>query len=225
MSPLRREWLFSLVVAGLCLGLAFLELTQIPEAPHGFHARGLVTAVDNSQVRQNLIIRTENQFLTVRLLSGPHRGEELNLTNTLTGKLEFDEFYETGDTALVEYDVKDGKPSQGVPRGHYRLQLQMVLIGLFAALLLVVAGGTGLKAMLSFVFSGMVLWQLFFPLLLRGFPPIPLGLGIVALLTAVITFAVGGPDIEPETSTRNTISRGGLLVSRSSSCGWIISRK
>ena len=36
---------------------------------------------------------------------------------------------------------------------------------------------------------------------------------------APITLAVGSPDIEPETSTRNTISRGGLFVSRSSSCG------
>ena len=42
---------------------------------------------------------------------------------------------------------------------------------------------------------------------------------------ASTTLAVGSPDIEPETSTRNTISRGGLFVSRSSSCGWIISMK
>ena len=40
-----------------------------------------------------------------------------------------------------------------------------------------------------------------------------------------ITFAVGWPDIEPDTSTRNTISRGGLFFSRSSSCGWIMRRK
>jgi uncharacterized membrane protein len=38
----------------------------------------------------------------------------------------------------------------------------------------------------------MVLWKLFFPLLLRGFPPISTGLGIVALLTGVICFSVGG---------------------------------
>jgi hypothetical protein len=34
----------------------------------------------------------------------------------LTGKMEFDEFYEAG-VVLVEYDVADGKPSHGVARG------------------------------------------------------------------------------------------------------------
>jgi uncharacterized membrane protein len=148
--------------------------------------------VDNSQVRQNLIIKTEAQNLTVRLLSGPHKGQEIFVTNMLTGKLEFDEFYESGSIVLVEYDEVDGKPDHGIARGHYRLQMQLILIGLFALLLLLVAGVTGLKAMLSFIFTAMVLWKLYFPLLLNGFSPIPSGLAIVAMLTAVITFSVGG---------------------------------
>jgi uncharacterized membrane protein len=192
MSSLRREWLFSLVIAAVCIGLAFIDLAQVPRASSGLHARGLITAVDNSNVRQNLIVKTEAQFLTARLLSGPHRGQELSVTNMLSGKMEFDEFYEEGTVILVEYDLLGGKLDNALARGHYRLGMQLVLIGLFGLLLLVVAGVTGLKAMLSFVFAGMVLWKLFFPLLLRGWPPLSTGLGVVALLTAVITFSVGG---------------------------------
>jgi uncharacterized membrane protein len=192
MRHQRREWLFSLVIASICIGLAFVDLARIPSAPAGLHARGRITAVDNSNVRTNLIVRTESQFLTVKLLSGPHKGQEMVLTNMLTGKMEFDEFYEVGAVVLVEYDAIGGKPANGLARGHYRLQLQLVLIGLFALLLVGVAGVTGLKAALSFVFAGMVLWKLFFPLLLRGYPPIATGLAVVALLTGVITFSVGG---------------------------------
>lgn len=192
MSINTREWLFSLIIACICIGLAFLDLSHIPQSPKGIHARGRITAVDNSQVRQNLIIKTEAQNLTVRLLSGPHKGQEIFVTNMLTGKLEFDEFYESGSIVLVEYDEVDGKPDHGIARGHYRLQMQLILIGLFALLLLLVAGVTGLKAMLSFIFTAMVLWKLYFPLLLNGFSPIPSGLAIVAMLTAVITFSVGG---------------------------------
>lgn len=192
MSTSRREWLFSFVIATICIGLAFLDLARIPRAPRGLHARGLITAVDNSHVRQNLIVKTEAQILTVRLLDGPHKGQQISITNRLTGKMEFDEFYETGKVLLVEYDMADGKPTDGVARGYYRLQMQLVLIGLFGLLLLVVAGVTGLKAVLSFVFAAMVLWKLFFPLLLRGYPPLSTGLGVVAVLTAVITFSVGG---------------------------------
>jgi uncharacterized membrane protein len=192
MSTIRREWLFSLVIALICIGLCFVNLSRIPQTSGGLHCRGLITSVDNSQVRVNLIVKTENQFLTVRLLNGPHKGREISITNMLTGKMELDEFYEAGGVVLVEYDIVEGKPAHGMARGYYRLHFQLVLIGLFAALLLFTAGITGLKAMLSFVFTALVLWKVFFPLLLKNYPPLSTGLMIVAVLTAVITFSVGG---------------------------------
>jgi uncharacterized membrane protein len=192
MSTLRREWIFSLVIAAICVVLAFVDVARIPSAPEGLRCRGRITAVDDSLVRVNLIVKTGPQFLTVRLLNGPHEGQEVPVVNMLTGKMEMDEFYETGKVILVEYAAPDGKPSNAIARGYYRLRLLLVLAVLFFALLLAVAGVTGLKAALSFVFSAMVLWKLFFPLLLRGFPPIATGLGIVTLLTAVICFSVGG---------------------------------
>ena len=192
MSRTYREWLFALLIAFICLILAFVDIADTPKAPSGLHGRAEVIHVDNSQVRINLIIKTETQYLTVRLLNGPHKGHEFTIGNWLSGKMEFDEFYEIGDVVLVEYDIVDGFPNHGMARGHYRLGMQLVLIFAFAFLLLLFAGVTGLKAMLSFVFAAMVLWKLFFPLLLRGYPPLPTGLAIVALLIAVITFSVGG---------------------------------
>lgn len=192
MSAMRREGLFLLVISLMCAALLFVDLSKAPSAPKGLHSRALITAVDNSHVHVNLIVKTEHQVLTVRLLNGPHRGQELSIVNMLTGKMEIDEFYETGGVVLVEYDVVGGKPAHGVARGYYRLHLQLMLVALFALLLLFVAGVTGLKAVLSFVFAALVLWKLFFPMLLRGAPPLSTGLALVAVLTAVITFSVGG---------------------------------
>ncbi len=214
MTSSRRDWLFALLIAAICVGLSFVDLTaRIPKAPAGIHARGLVTAVDNSHVRRNLIVKTESQFLTVRLLDGPHKGQELSISNMLTGKMELDEFYEVGAVVLVEYDMASGKPANGLARGHYRLRLQIFLIGLFSLLLLVIAGVTGVKAALSFVFAAMVLWKVFFPLVLRGYPPIPTGLGMVALLTAVITLSVGG------LNRRGTATFAGSMLGVILTCG------
>jgi uncharacterized membrane protein len=213
MSTRRREWLFALVITAVCAGLSFVDLAAIPQAMVGIHARGLITAVDNSHVRTNLIVKTQAQFLTVRLLDGPHQGQELPITNMLTGKMEFDEFYEAGKEILVEYDERGGKPGNGLARGHYRLRLQLVLIGLFGLLLVAVAGVTGLKAALSFIFTAMVLWKLFFPLLLRGYPPLATGLAIVALLIAVITFSVGG------LNRRGTATFAGSMLGVLLTCG------
>lgn len=192
MSHLRRELLFSLIIALVCIVLGFVDLGHIQPAPQGLRHRALITDVDNSSVRVNLIVKTNAQYLTVKLLDGPHKGQSMDVVNMLTGKMELDEFYETGKVILVEYQVKDGKPVNAMARGYYRLRLQLVLISLFVILLLVVAGVTGLKAALSFIFAAMVLWKLFFPLLLLGYPPLITGLSIVALLTAVICFSVGG---------------------------------
>jgi uncharacterized membrane protein len=189
---MNREWIFSIILTCISIGLYFLDLSRAAKMESGLHARGSVIAVDNSRVRRNLIVKTEEQFLTVMLLDGPHAGKELSVTNMLTGKLEFDEFYDVGATVLVEYDVRSGRPANAVVRGHYRLRLQLILIGLFGLLLIVVAGVTGLKAALSFIFAAMVLWKAFFPLILRGYPPLLTGLALVAILTAVITFSVGG---------------------------------
>ncbi|NCC29849.1 MAG: YibE/F family protein, partial [Gammaproteobacteria bacterium] len=161
MSRIGREWLFAAVIAVVCILLLNLDLAPPgPPAERGLHARGLIVDVDNSRVRTNLIIKTEAQVLSVRLLDGPAKGEEIAVTNMLTGKLELDEFYETGSVILVEYDLLDGQPAHGMARGHHRLQMQLLLIGCFVALLIGVAGVTGLKAALSFVFAALVLWKL-----------------------------------------------------------------
>jgi uncharacterized membrane protein len=97
-----------------------------------------------------------------------------------------------GDVILVEYDTENEKPRYGKARGHYRLNLQIFLIDLFGILLLAVGGITGFNALLSFIFSAAILWKVYFPLLLKGYPPIPLGLAVTALLTAIICFSVGG---------------------------------
>ncbi|MBN1656574.1 MAG: YibE/F family protein [Deltaproteobacteria bacterium] len=213
IQAIPRDWLFSSVIAALCIGLGFVDLSPVPPAITGQHARARVIAVDNSQVRVNLMVKTELQILEVRLLNGPHKGHDLTINNMLTGKMELDEFYQVSDELLVEYDVSDQKPRYGTARGHYRLQLQLVLIVLFGVLLLLIAGVTGLKAVLSFFFVAMVLWKVFFPLVLRGWAPIPTGMGVVASLTAVITLSVGG------LNRRGTATFLGSIMGVSLTCG------
>ena len=192
MPLIRRELLFSLIIALLCTVLWFLDIAQMEPAPSGVHCRAEVIAVDNSRVHTNLIVKTNIQLLTVRLLSGPHQGQTVEVVNMLTGKMELDEVYEKGTTILIEYNGGNDTPENAVARGVYRLGLQLFLITLFTLLLIGVAGVTGLKAALSFIFSALVLWKLFFPLLLLGYPPLLTGMGIVTLLTGTICFSVGG---------------------------------
>ncbi|MBN2039311.1 MAG: YibE/F family protein [Spirochaetes bacterium] len=210
---LKRELIFSIVIAILSILLYFLDIGKIPEAPGGTRSRGLITDVNNSRVRTNLIVKTNAQYLTVKLLDGPFKGDTIQVVNMLTGKMEIDEFYVSGRTILVEYNVREGKPVDGIARGYYRLRLQLILICLFTLLLIAIAGVTGLKAALSFIFAAIVLWKLFFPLLLFNFSPIWTGLGIVSLLTGVICFSVGGM------TYRGMITYSGSMLGVFVTCG------
>jgi uncharacterized membrane protein len=191
---LRLSFFLLLAAAGLWT-VSFAPLSGTRSA-HGkeniFRVRARVEAVDNSHVKTNLIIRTEEQILRIRLIGGSHKGTVLEAVNFLTGKMELDEWYRAGQIILAEYEVKEGAPAYARPLGIYRLHLQILLVGLFGILLLALAGWTGFNAILSFVVSALMLWKLFFPMLLRGWPPLLTGLALTALLTAVITLAVGG---------------------------------
>lgn len=79
------------------------------------------------------------------------------------------------------------------PQSHYRLGTEIFLLGLFALLLLVFGGWAGLKALLSFLFSALMIWKVLVPLMLKGADPVLLSLGTVAAMSAVIIFLVAGP--------------------------------
>lgn len=182
-----------IVMVGLCVALLFV--------PTGFEAQAdkpsrrataRVLSVDNADLKQHQLVRVGSQGLRVRLEDGPDSGRELDVVNPVMGKMEMDEIYRPGERLLVEYIVREGKITRAVARGHYRLTSQWLLAGLFAVLLVGVAGWTGLKAILTFAFAALMLWRVMIPAFLRGYDPILVALGVVAALTAATSFLIGG---------------------------------
>jgi uncharacterized membrane protein len=197
MSKNRTSDLFMvLLFSGLCLLLFFYQPKEC--APSEAMQKTLrhcarVTAVDNSDMDVIQMVKVGSQRLQAELLQGPGKGASLTVMNNLVGKMELDEVYSKGDKVLVQYRLNaGGTPEHGVARGHYRIHIILLLLGLFAGLLLLVAGVTGFKALLSFAFAALVIWKVMIPLFLRGINPIPVALGIVAALTASISFLIGG---------------------------------
>ncbi len=198
MSVLRglrnANLLFVVFFAALCAVLLLIPTGFEHLAPQdSFRARARVLEVDNSEMRRNLIVMTGRQLLKVEVLGGPHAGKTATVENQLTGKMELDEVYRAGNDILVEFSVADdGSIRTAYTRGRYRLGWELTLAGLFGLLLVIVAGWTGLKALLSFGFAALMIWKVMVPLFLKGYDPIIVALFVVAALTASIAFLVGG---------------------------------
>jgi uncharacterized membrane protein len=135
------------------------------------------------------VIAQGDQEVDLTVMKGSCKGQSFTAGNTLVGDPEFDYLYRPGDKALVSISANR---EQIDLIGPYRLASTALLSLLFFALLILVGGTVGLKAIISFIFSILLIWKIFIPLGLRGVDPIPLGLGIVPILTAAITLLVGG---------------------------------
>ncbi len=179
----------------ICIGLFI--------APNGFdkeidrdsiRVKALVLSTNDNLIVETGILKTGTQTLQIEILDGQFKGKQLNAFNQLVGRLEFDKMFTKGDKTLTVLNLNQNR-SEIISANvvdHYRINIEFWLLISFIILLIAFAGWTGIKAILSFMFAGLAIWKLLLPGFLKGYSPIPLSLGIVALLTSVIIFLVAG---------------------------------
>jgi len=148
-----------------------------------------VTQVDNSDATIIGANRIGRQQLQLKILTGSQRGRVYAGQSLLTGAMEFDEYYRAGDTALV---VVDGDHQRIRVLSHFRLPLLGGLFGMFAVGLLVYARGIGLRSLLSFGGSVVIIWGLLIRGILAGYPIFPVTAFTCAALACLIILSVGG---------------------------------
>jgi uncharacterized membrane protein len=148
--------------------------------------------VDNAHVRQYGLVREGEQRVTAVVASGPFAGRSIVADNILLGKLEMDKMFVPGDSALLVLSLRGGEIVSAVAQDHWRLSLQGLLLGLFALALIAYAGMVGVKAVVSFLFTALLLWKVLVPATLAGHDPMLCVLGVTAALMAAIVFLVGG---------------------------------
>ncbi len=188
----RRAGILPAVFALLCLGLCFLD--SVPQYPaSGSKEKARVIRVDNSDVRDYGLLRQGSQRLEVEVLSGKFRGKRFPAVNELRAQMELDKVFAPGDVVLVGI-LSEAIPGESVinAQDHYRLNHTAWLFGLFVLLLLGFGGYVGLNALLSFVFSCLVIWKVVVPLALRGVEPITLTFAAVMVLSTAIILLVAG---------------------------------
>ena len=188
----RRDAVMVVVFLLACVALWFLDILHTAPPPEGVKCKARVLSVDNTNIFTIGLLRKGEQHVRLKVLNGPYKGREFNGTNIIRANMELDKVFEPGDLALaaIPYGVDD--TFTVVAQDHYRIGYALLLFGLFALLLLVFAGITGFNALLSFVFSCLVIWKLVIPLTLKGGNVLLITFAAVTLLSAVIIFLVAG---------------------------------
>ncbi|MFI3226002.1 MAG: YibE/F family protein [Clostridia bacterium] len=153
-----------------------------------------VLEVYNDNVTTIGIVATGDQTCLVEIMGGHFKGQTAVGYNMLSGSIESDKLYEVGDEVFVLVSHKDGEIMQVSMVDHYRLDIELILVALFFIFLILVAGKTGIRAILSFVISILMIWKVLIPNCLNGANPVVIGFIITAILTVIIISLVFGYD-------------------------------
>lgn len=190
----RRDYLAGVFLAVLTAAMAFVPSAEIVSYDCGSAYRAKVLSVDDSLLTTTGPLEYGSEKLVVELLDGPMKGRRMNASNELRSQPDIDKKFVPGDTALVDWPQGDITESTVlVARDHWRLGWFTVMVALFVVLLVAFAGGTGVKAILSFAFSCFAVWKLLVPLCLHGWSASLTSFVTVCLLTLVIMYLVAGP--------------------------------
>ena len=190
----KPELIFNLAVV-----IAVIILAMIPSGfpsnayPNSIRASARVIEVNNDNISSTIgFVFQGEQVCKVKILEGPFKDQTVEARNRFVGRLETDKVFVKGDKALVVIDYTDQEIRYVNIIDHYRINLEAFLFGLFAAFLILFARWTGVKALLSFVLTTLMIWKFLVPLLLKGWNPILISLVFVVISTTTVILLVGG---------------------------------
>ena len=196
-DPAQRRYYVPVV---LCLALTAL-LLLLPTGYEGAvqyqeadRCAARVLAVDDSTIVDTGLVRSGEQRCTLELLGGRFQGRTATGINMLNGSLEQDKLFAPGDKAMVVVSCQGDEILSVTMTDHYRIGKEALLAAVFAVFLILFAGRTGVRAIVSFVLTVLMLWKVLVPLYLKGWNPIWVGLAITLFLTILIIALVYGFD-------------------------------
>lgn len=213
MEKERLRYYLPVIVSAVFLMILFLLPTGYEEAViyQGMdRCVARVLEVDDSMIIDTGLIRSGEQSCTLELLGGKFQGEIVNGCNMLNGSLEQDKIFAVGDKAQVVVSYQGDEIGTVTMIDHHRINVELLLAGIFAVFLLFFAGQTGLRAILSFGVTVLCIWKILVPLYLKGVNPVGVGMIVTLLLTGIIISLVYGFD--RRTASAVLGAAAGLLV-------------
>ena len=153
-----------------------------------------VIQTDESKIIDTGLVRSGEQRCQLEIVSGKFKGRTAEGVNMLNGSLEQDKLFREGDRAQVVVSYNADEILMVTMIDHDRIPMELVMSAIFILFLILFAGRTGVRAVLSFFLTVLAIWKLLVPLYLKGYNPIWTGLVFTLLLSVLIIALVYGFD-------------------------------
>ncbi|WP_244971305.1 YibE/F family protein [Vallitalea guaymasensis] len=151
------------------------------------------------------------QHLYIRLLQGKHKGEEYSVRNTVEMVNPYRLVFKTGDKMYIYvYETDKGTVGNIHIYERCRDSAIFIIVIAFLILLVVVGGFKGLKSVITLTFTIILIAFVMLPLILRGFNPLVVTVGIISITTTFTLLIISGWNKKTRTAILGTV--GGVLV-------------
>lgn len=153
----------------------------------------------------------DGQIITLRLLSGKLKGREVFSANSFTGEYS-DRVLRVGDKLYVNLKLRGDNSSliSSANIGEYvRTPFLLYLACIFLALMIIIGGIKGIKAIFALILSLVFIISILIPMCLKGYNPIFIAIIVSSLNTFLTFMLVGGITLKSVAGILGSI--GGLL--------------
>ena len=153
-----------------------------------------VLETDNSSIIDTGLVRSGEQRCELQILNGKFKGRQTQGVNMLNGSLEQDKLFAQGDRAQVVVSYHEDEILMVTMIDHDRIPAEILMGAVFVLFLILFAGRTGVRAVLSFIMTVLAIWKILVPFYLKGYNPIWIGLLFTLILSLLIIALVYGFD-------------------------------
>lgn len=131
-----------------------------------------------------------SKLLVVEILTGRYAGEVVEIPNYFSAMYSVD--VGVDDTLSVRIDTTGVGEFQASVYNYNRVPWIIAIVAVFALALVGIGGWQGLRALIGLVFTFVSIVWLLLPLVLKGWPPVPLTIAIVGITSTVCFYLLGG---------------------------------
>lgn len=203
-------YMVALAAVLLAVGLYYTSRpAQLPPGTREVTAE--VLAADDSEVRSAGLSHIGFQTLEIRILSGEFAGREITAINSLNGQVDLENLFKPGDRIIAALVLDaTGAIDHAKAVDLFRQDSLAKLFLVFVGALVIYAGVIGIKALISFVLTLFIIWEILVRQILAGHPPLLTTALTLVLLSGLIIFMVAGFNRKGLTAFLGTIS--GLVI-------------
>lgn len=152
----------------------------------------------------------QEQVITVKILSGNHKGQTLEALNTLSGSIGWDLAVKPGDKVILYMLESNGELTEIYLSDMFRTSYVNYLILLFVLSLVVVGGVKGIRALVALGLTVLGIYKVLLPVLLKGGSPLFTTILILIGVTLLTMVIVAGFTKKALAATLGTM--GGVII-------------